>query len=282
MAKKKGELGIGLDALFDDNFSEVQTKKTLRIADIEPNRSQPRKDFDDTSIQELAQSIRDFGIIQPLLVRPLEDGTYQIVAGERRWRASRMAGLDEVPVYIRDISEQEAMQLALIENLQRENLNPIEEAMGYRDLIDTYDMNQEQVANTVGKSRPYITNALRILNMPEEIQEMLKDGSITVGHAKVLGSIDNVELMVALAKKVKEKSLSVRALEEICKQNDDRKIKREVNIDSYYKEMELSLNDRLARKVKVDFRKNKGVLQLEFYDKDDLAAIAELLTLKSL
>ena len=168
-----GGLGGGLDSLFEENASEVQVKKAVRLSEIEPNRAQPRKNFDETAISALADSIREHGVLQPLLVRPLPAGGYQIVAGERRWRAARMLGLDEIPVVIRELSDLETAQIALIENLQRENLNPIEEALGYRRLQDDFDMKQEDIAKTVGKSRSSVANAIRLLRLPEEIQELL-------------------------------------------------------------------------------------------------------------
>ena len=181
-----GGLGAGLDTLFSDNTNEVQVKKTLRTAEIEPNRDQPRKYFSDEAIASLADSIREHGMLQPVLVRPLNSGGYQIVAGERRWRAARMLGMDEIPVNIRELSDTEAMQISLIENLQREDLNPIEEAEGLQALIDKCGYTQEEVAVSVGKSRPAITNSLRLLKLPQEVRDMAKDGVISAGHARAL------------------------------------------------------------------------------------------------
>lgn len=271
---KKGGLGKGLDALFDDNTNdEVQSKITVRLNEIEPNKSQPRTDFDEEAIANLADSIKEHGLLQPLLVRPLEVGGYQIVAGERRWRACRMLGMSEVPVIIRDLSDKETMQIALVENLLRENLNPIEEAMGYKDLMDNYDMTQEEVAKTVGKPRSSIANSLRMLNLPDEIREYLKEGDITAGHAKALAAISNEEDMIAAARKAAAGLLTVRDIEKIAQKKDKKRKETDVFKDSYYKEMELSLNEHLGRKVKIDYSKNKGTLQLEFYDEDDLKSI---------
>lgn len=271
---KKGGLGKGLDALFDDNTNdEVQSKITVRLNEIEPNKSQPRTDFDEEAIANLADSIKEHGLLQPLLVRPLEVGGYQIVAGERRWRACRMLGMSEVPVIIRDLSDKETMQIALVENLLRENLNPIEEAMGYKDLMDNYDMTQEEVAKTVGKPRSSIANSLRMLNLPDEIREYLKEGDITAGHAKALAAISNEEDMIAAARKAAAGLLTVRDIEKLAQKKEKKRKETDVFKDSYYKEMELSLNEHLGRKVKIDYSKNKGTLQLEFYDEDDLKSI---------
>lgn len=278
----KGGLGSGLDILFDENVTETQTKKTLRVSQIEPNRNQPRKQFSEEAVTSLAESIREHGMLQPILVRPYIDGQYQIVAGERRWRAARMLGLDEVPVIIKDIADVEAMQMALIENLQRENLNPIEEATGYKRLSEEFNMKQDDIAKTVGKSRSSVANMLRILTLPNEVQEMLVNGEISVGHAKALLSIDDEEVQIEAARRAKDGSFTVRHIEKLAQslaENTDEaeeKPPKPVKIvDSYYKEVELSLNERLGRKVKVDFTKNKGTLVLEFYDKDDLAALAD-------
>lgn len=278
----KGGLGSGLDILFDENVTETQTKKTLRVSQIEPNRNQPRKQFSEEAVTSLAESIREHGMLQPILVRPYIDGQYQIVAGERRWRAARMLGLDEVPVIIKDITDVEAMQMALIENLQRENLNPIEEATGYKRLSEEFNMKQDDIAKTVGKSRSSIANMLRILTLPEEVREMLVNGEISVGHAKALLSIDDEEVQIEAARRAKDGSFTVRHIEKLAQslaentEETEEKPQKPVKIvDSYYKEVELSLNERLGRKVKVDFTKNKGTLILEFYDKDDLAALAD-------
>ncbi len=273
-----GGLGSGMDLLFEDNVTEVQVKKTLRLSEIEPNRGQPRKNFDDAAISALADSIREHGVLQPILVRPLAFGGYQIVAGERRWRAARMLGLDEVPVVIRDLSDLEAAQIALIENLQRENLNPIEEAEGYLRLQDDFGMKQEEIAKTVGRSRSAVTNSLRLLRLPEEIQEMLTDGRITAGHARALLGFADFAAMISAAEKAAEGLLTVRALEKMAADSQkEPSEKPSRTIDSYFREMEISLHDRLGRKVKVDFRQNKGVLVLEFYDKEDLQSLAERL-----
>lgn len=276
----KGGLGSGFDALFSDNTNEIQIKRTLRTSELEPNRNQPRKYFSDEAIQTLADSIRENGMIQPILVRPLSSGSYQIVAGERRWRAARMLGLDEVPVNIRELSDLETMQIALIENLQRENLNPVEEALGYKDLIDKYGMTQEKVAKIVGKSRSAIANSVRLLTLPERVLEMLENGEITSGHAKALLGFENHEILVATALKAADGGLTVRQVERAAQKSNEPLVFEigDKSDDNYFFEMEISLNARLGRKVKIEHGKNKGTLVLEFYDKEDLAALAEILT----
>ena len=273
----KGGLGIGLSALFDDNTTDSAASQTLRLSEIEPNRAQPRKNFDDESISALADSIKQHGILQPLLVRPYGSG-YQIVAGERRGRAARMLGMTEVPVQIRQFSDSESMQIALIENLQRENLNPIEEAQGYFELMESFGMTQDEISKTVGRSRSAVANAIRLLNLPEKIRDMLEDGDLTVGHAKALMAFDDEGLMTEAAEKACGGRLTVRELEKMA-QNRDKSGKNKTNerIDSYFKEMEIGLHEALGRKVKVEYGKNKGALILEFYDRDDLSDLAKSL-----
>ena len=278
----KGGLGAGLDTLFSDNSNDIQVKKTLRTSEIEPNRDQPRKAFSDEAITALADSIREHGMLQPILVRPLSTGGYQIVAGERRWRAARMAGLDEVPVNIRELSDLETMQIAIIENLQRENLNPVEEAAGYNELIEKFGMTQEKVAKMVGRSRSAVANAVRILSLPERVLKMLENGDISAGHARALLGFEDEEMLIATALRAADGGLTVRQVEKAAQKSAEHSeeaanSKSNTKIDNYFKEMELSLNERLGRKVKVDYGKNKGALILEFYDKNDLAALAEKL-----
>ncbi len=277
----KGGLGAGLDSLFSDNSSAIQVKSTLRTSEIEPNRDQPRKYFSDEAITALAESIREHGILQPILVRPLPSGSYQIVAGERRWRAARMLGLSEVPVNIKEISDLEAMQIAIIENLQRENLNPVEEARGYDELIEKYGMTQDRVAKMVGKSRSAIANTVRLLALPDRVLKMLENGDISAGHAKALLGFDDEEMMIAIANRAADGGMTVRQVEKLAQKSAETENSAEKNsdkkIDNYFVEMEISLKERLGRKVKVDYGKNKGVLVLEFYDKDDLRVIAEKL-----
>ena len=282
MAKGGLNSGLGgLGSLLNDNSNEVQVKNKLRTSELEPNRDQPRKNFSDEAITALADSIREHGMLQPILVRPLSSGGYQIVAGERRWRAARMVGLDEVPVTIRELSDIETMQIAIIENLQRENLNPIEEASGYNELIENYGMTQDQVAKMVGRSRSAIANAVRLLSLPERVLKMLEKGEISAGHGRALLGFDDQELMIATAIKASEGSLTVRQVEKAAQKSSETESasaeKSDKRIDNYFVEMEISLNEKLGRKVTVDYGKNKGALILEFYDKDDLAALADKL-----
>ena len=219
MAKKLGGLGKGLNAIFIENDSEDNNGSvTLKISEIEPNRSQPRKEFDEKALSELAESISKHGLLQPLLVRPLPLGGYQIVAGERRYRACRMAGITEVPVIIRELGDTETMEIALIENLQREDLTPIEEALGYQVLIDEHGFSQEEVAQSVGKSRPAIANSLRLLKLPQSILDLVSDGKISAGHARALLTLEDEKLMQELAEEIIKKDLSVRQVEKICTQ----------------------------------------------------------------
>ena len=276
---KKG-LGSGLDTLFMDNTNDIQVKKALRTSEIEPNRDQPRKFFSDEAIAALADSIREYGVLQPILVRPLGTGMYQIVAGERRWRAARMLGLDEVPVNIKELSDLEAMQIAIVENLQRENLNPLEEASGYSELIEKFGMTQEKVAKLVGRSRSAVANAVRLLTLPESVQKMVENGDLSAGHARALLAFDDEELLISTAQKAAGGGLTVRQVEKIAQKSTEEtpeKPASDTKIDNYFKEMEISLNETLGRKVKVDYGKNKGALILEFYDKDDLAELASKL-----
>lgn len=277
MAKKQSGLGKGLGALMlENNTDSMVSTDTLAVNDIIPNKEQPRKTFDEAALQELADSIKQHGVLQPLLVRPLTTGGYQLVAGERRWRASRLAELKEVPVIIKELSDTEAMEIAIIENLQREDLNPIEEAEGLQTLIDKCGFTQEEVATSVGKSRPAITNALRLLRLPEEVRQMTKDGDISAGHARALLAFDNEPMMLECAKQIVDKKLTVRDVEKMAKRPKTSKIKDSSGRarDSFYDEVELALSDALGTKVKVYNGRNKGTLEIEFYTLDDLKNIA--------
>ncbi|MCI7334171.1 MAG: ParB/RepB/Spo0J family partition protein [Oscillospiraceae bacterium] len=281
-AKNKGGLGKGLDALFMDNSIEEEAKSAvkLKINDIEPNRAQPRKSFDEEALEELANSISTHGVIQPLLVRPLADGGYQLIAGERRWRASRMAGLTEVPVVIREMSDSEAMELALVENLQREDLNPIEEAQGLALLMETYGLTQEQAAKRVGKSRPAVANSMRLLSLPQEVLAMVERGELSAGHARTILALENAEQITALANEIIKKNLSVRETERAVKallKGDTKKEKRAKKRDTYYDEVELAVSQSLGRKAKVSLSGgNKGTLEIEFFGKEDLSKLLKL------
>lgn len=277
MAKKQSGLGKGLGALMlENNVDDMVSTSTLPINEIIPNKEQPRKTFDEGALQELADSITVHGVLQPLLIRPLLSGGYQLIAGERRWRASRMAGLKEVPVIIRELSDSEAMEIAIIENLQREDLNPIEEAEGLQALIDKCDYTQEQVAVSVGKSRPAIANALRLLKLPEEVRQMTKEGEISAGHARALLAFDNQAIMYEVAKQIVSDKLTVRDVERLAKRPTKSAEKKQnaKHRDSFYDEVELSLTDVLGRRVKVYNGRSKGTLEIEFYSLDDLKDIA--------
>ena len=272
MPLKKRGLGKALDSIFAENTAETtEGAVNVKISEIEPNREQPRKEFDSEALSELADSISQHGVLQPLLLRPLLTGGYRIVAGERRWRAARMAGLTEVPAVIREMTDAEEMLFALIENLQREDLTPLEEARGYRTLIETQDFTQEEVSQAVGKSRPAITNALRLLNLPEDIQQMLENGEITAGHARTLLSFKTEEGMRLGAKKAKE-GASVRELEALAKRLNEEKEGpvKAPRKNQYYEEAQLAVGEYLNRKVKVAGSKKKGTLQIEFYGEEDL------------
>lgn len=284
MAKQRG-LGRGLDALFTESDIAREPSSeasTLRLTQIEPNKEQPRKTFDEKALQELAKSIEANGVLQPMLVRPMEDGSYQLVAGERRWRASRMAGLTEVPVIIREMSDEQAMQISLIENLQREDLNPIEEAEGLQLLINRYSLTQEEAASRVGRSRPAIANSIRLLGLPEEVRELTRNGDISAGHARALLALGNPEEMVAAAAQIKKEELSVRDVERLVKEKQDAKkgksrAKKARARDSYYDEVELAMTEAIGRKVTVKVKpgtKAKGTLEFDFFSKEDLGKLA--------
>ena len=285
MAAKKGGLGRGLDALFADNSVEENSSASavkLSLNEIEPNKDQPRKTFDEKALSELADSIAQHGVIQPLLVRPMPDGSYQLVAGERRWRAARRAGLSEVPVVIREMSDSEMMELALIENLQREDLNPIEEAEGLQQLIHTYGLTQETAAARVGRSRPAIANALRLLSLPTPILELTRDGKISAGHARALLSLNDEEKMVEIADQILKKEISVREVERLAKAAAKEKKQPEnhpLRRDTFYDEVELALTNSLGSRIKVNLNKkeNRGTIEIEFFDQNDLTDLSWLL-----
>ena len=269
MATKNRGLGKGLDAIFAENTVETSGPVTIRISEIEPNRNQPRKDFDEDALTELADSIAEHGLLQPILVRPMPDGGYQIVAGERRWRACRIAGLSEIPAVIRDLSERETAQLALVENLQREDLNPLEEAEGYGALIETYGLTQEEAAKTVGKSRPAVANALRLLSLPEAVKALLREGKLSAGHARALLALEDPAKIEKAALLIAEKGLSVRAAERLV-QEIKRKKAANPRKNVLFSEAELALREQLGRKVSILGNRKKGTLQIEFYGEEDL------------
>ena len=287
MAKKS--LGMGLDALFGDNGAEGGDTHTLRISEIEPNRKQPRQDFDEAAIAELADSIRQHGLIQPIVVRPMEEG-YQIVAGERRWRACRMLGMSDVPVVVKDFTDEETAQIALIENIQRQDLNPVEEAAAYRALMDEYGMTQEALSKAVGKSRSAIANSVRLLNLPDEIVEMLRKGKLSAGQAKAIASADSEDPMLEIAKLAADGKITVRGIEKLASERSDKDVETEGKQSvpktaeerssmSYITEMQISLEDHLQKKVKITSKDGeKGTIVIDFYSKDELADLADRLT----
>ena len=277
MATKKTGLGRGLDSLFEDNTVETKPNAELRLSQIVPNRDQPRKVFDDTALRELSDSIAKHGLIQPILVRPMEDGSYSIVAGERRWRASRLAGLEKVPVVIKEMSDNEAAELALIENLQREDLNPIEEANGYKTLMETFSMTQEQVSQRVGKSRSAVANALRLLSLKDFESDALQNGEITSGHARALLSIPDAELRKE-AFDLAKSGASVREIERISKQQSPGITMKKPKLrNKAYIEVEAALAEQIGRKVKISGNGKSGTLQIEFFNEEDLFDIAKKL-----
>lgn len=275
-------LGSGLDILFEDNAFESKDIKTLRMSEIEPNKSQPRTVFDEENIKGLAESIKEHGLIQPIVVRPLPNGiTYQIIAGERRWRACKLLKMEEIPVIIRETDELEAAQLAIVENVQRADLNPVEEAMAYRALMDKYGMTQDRLAEIMGKSRPYIANLTRLLSLPEEALTALSNGEISVGHAKVLLSIEDKDSLIYALNTIISEKLSVRQTEKLAAEPSKGDVEKETvsrNVKNYYTEMELSLKERLGRSVKISGKDGeKGKITISFNDKDDLSRIANQL-----
>lgn len=280
MASKQSGLGKGLKSLMLENsVDDMRATNMLSINEIQRNEDQPRKTFDEGALQELSDSITQHGVLQPLLVRPLPQGGYQLVAGERRWRASRMAGLKEVPVVIRELSDVETMEIAIIENLQREDLNPIEEAEGLQALIDRCGFTQEEVAVSVGKSRPAIANALRLLKLPQEVRDMTRDGQISAGHARALLAFDNEPMIYEAAQNIIRNNLTVRDVERLAKMAEKTARTRTSSKrrDSFYDEVELSLTEVLGRKVKVYNGRGKGTLEIEFYSAEDLKEIANKL-----
>lgn len=282
MAKGRGGLGRGLESLFEDAAPSLETDgsvQTLPLREIEPDPNQPRKTFEESSLAELAASIAQHGLLQPIAVRPRVAGGYTIVAGERRWRACRMAGLAEVPVIIKEVSDEEAMELALVENLQREDLDPVEEACGIRELIARCGLTQEQAAQKLGKSRSALANSLRLLNLPLEVLELLRSGILSAGHAKVILGLPSPELQSQAAKLIAENQLNVRQAEALCKKlaKAPKEPPPPQLQSSLPSEVELSLKEALGNEVSVSYRNGKGSLTVRFYSDDQLKAFANLL-----
>ena len=283
MAEKRG-LGSGLGALFGDTAAAPENEiLKLPISKVEPRAGQPRYNFDGEALEELSQSIKQYGLIQPITVRRLSDGYYQIIAGERRWRASRMAGLAEIPARVIDADDRKATELALVENLQREDLNPIEEARGYKTLMDEFGMTQEEAAQSVGKSRPAVSNALRLLSLDEAVLTMVENNTLSAGHARALVPIRDPEKQLDAAYAVVDKRLSVRQTEAMVGRMlsgpaEEPESERKIVVD-YVREVELSLENALGRKVKLVDSRKKGRIELEFYGADDRESLIQNLLL---
>lgn len=287
-------LGKGLDALIPVSNDAKNIKKTgvatekekgpetfVKITTVEPNREQPRKSFDEDALNELAESIKQFGLLQPILVQDRKDH-YEIIAGERRWRAAKIAGLKEVPVIIKNLTEQEIVEISLIENIQRENLNPIEEALAYKRLLNEFNLKQEEVAERVSKSRTAVTNSMRLLKLEEEVQKMVVDELITTGHARALLGIEDGEQQIAYAKKIVDEKLSVRDIEKLVKNINkpakEKKAAKNKNVDFIYQDIEEKLKLSLGTKVSVSVKENgAGKIEIEFYSNDDLERLLEIL-----
>ena len=284
--EKKKRLGTGLDALFGEDLSlEEETEEAvfeLPVVKIEPREDQPRRRFDEDALEELAESIRQHGLIQPITVRPEENGYYQIIAGERRWRAARLAGLETVPVHVLTVDEQKAMEMALVENLQREDLNPIEEAQGYEMLQQTYGMTQEAVASSVGRSRPAIANAIRLLALSEPVRKLVENGELSAGHARTLLPLSDPDMQLKTARTILEKNLSVRRAEALVdnllkEPQLDAGVQRKSSGVDYLGECARSLEQALGRKVRMTQGRKTGKIELEYYDADDREALLEAL-----
>lgn len=278
---KKG-LGKGLDALFADNEVAIATKENkptmVKITHIEPNADQPRREFDEEKILQLSESIKEHGVISPIIVREISDGRYRIVAGERRWRASRVAGLEQIPVIIKEYSDAEAAQVSLIENLQREDLNPLEEAFGFASLMQDYQMTQDEVSKNVGCSRSAVTNTLRLLQLPDDVKELIKEGKLSAGHGRALVPLG--EKAKEAARKIIAEDLSVRATERMVNKIREEKPKeagkKSIEVD-YLSEVGRELSTRIGAKVSLKAGKKKGVIEIEYYGNDDLERIINLL-----
>lgn len=284
MASKTGGLGKGLDLIFMENNTESENVPVmLKITEIEPNKNQPRFNFKSESLKELANSIAAHGLIQPIVVKPTTSGGYKIIAGERRWRACQMAGVSEVPVIIKDIDDSEIMELALVENLQREDLSAIEEAKGYKTLMETYELTQEEVSKTVGKSRSYVANTMRLLNLPQSVIEKLESEDITAGHARALLSLGSEDDIERVLKIIISQGLNVRQLEQLVKKMNFKEVQspkslKVIKRDAFFNKIESDLHKKLKRKVKIVAGRNKkGTVQIEFFGEEDLSKIYNML-----
>lgn len=282
MPKKSGLGGKGVDALFAVNITEDDEQiHELNIYDIEPNKDQPRRNFDEAALKKLAESISEVGVISPILVTKKDNGLYEIVAGERRWRASKIAGKKKIPAIVKKYEKKEIMEIALIENLQREDLNPYEEAMGYQSLKDNFDLTQEEIAKRVSKSRSTVANVLRILTLPKFVTDEIKKGSLSLGHSKALMSLETDELKKILLYDILNKQLSVREAEEEAKRLSQKKrttlIKKNIKRDPQYMEIEQSLTQKFGTKVHIKSGKIKSKIEIEYYTEKDLQSIIDKL-----
>ncbi len=283
MAKKPSGLGRGIESIFLENSVETENAvSSLRISQIEPKPGQPRQNFDAEALSQLADSISAHGVLQPILVREIADGHYQIIAGERRWRAAKMAGLTEVPVIELESDDRTASEIALVENIQRENLNPYEEALAYRSLSSEFNLTQEQMSTMLGKSRSAIANSMRLLDLPEEVLEMLRIGDISAGHARTLLALKDHDTIIILAKRIREKGLSVRDTEKavrrllkaprLCDETDTEEL-----VVDYFADLERKMTEHTGRIVKISRKPNKKYIEISFEDNEDLEALLEML-----
>lgn len=285
MPKKR--LGNGIGTLFNtdtviENVLDDQNVVELKLTEIEPNKNQPRRKFDEEKLAALAESIGEYGVLQPIVVKKLDTGFYQIIAGERRWRAARMAKLKKIPVVIKELDDKETMEIALIENLQREDLNPIEEAEGFQELMDNFQLTQEQLSQKVGKSRPAIANSLRLLHLPKEIRQYLIEGKLSSGHARALLAAESKEIQIAAAKKVMEEEMSVRQTEayiaQLQKTPKSKKITpQEEEVKRYLISLESNLSSVFGTKVKIHNHKNKGKIEIQYYSNEDFERIMKMI-----
>ena len=289
MAKKPAGLGRDFYSIFDDNVLEAKkaAAESIRLSDVEPRRDQPRKTFDREALETLADSIATYGVLQPIIVRknPVSDDTYEIIAGERRWRAAKMAGLTEIPAVVFDGDELKAAQVALIENIQREDLNPVEEALGYGALIEKFGLTQDQVSKQVGKSRSAVTNALRLLDLPDEVLDMLRDGEISAGHARALLGLASEDMMIEAAHRIVERSMSVREIEAYVQRVNNLRNAAETEeedkvhpqIKAHMKELERRAMSTLGRRVRISRSSRKKVLEIAYNDDADLESLLKSL-----
>ena len=281
--KRTNRLGRGLSALIPDISTEIDKKDiiTIDLKNIYPNQDQPRRVFNEKKIKILSESIKNYGVLQPIVLKPDDKGKYMIIAGERRYRASKLARKSDIPAVIKDIPMKDIMEIALIENLQREELNPIEEALAYRSLIKNYEVTQEEISEAVGKSRPHITNTLRLLNLPQKIMDMIDQGQITAGHGKALLRVNDENLQLELANKVIAEELSVRATEalakKICEDNIKEVPKKSKEKDVFIVDVEEKLRNIFGTKVNISKGKKKGKIEIEYYNEDDLNNIVSML-----